>query len=194
MINLLPGAHERWPLGRMTRRAGQPLNCQLLPNCNHLSRSARGVEFIAGTYLPSDPSVCSNSICRLAWDHGYDCSYSYGSSYCCHFGYYHDYDYGHLFNLCIGVIFDPCSFSPSDLCELLDLVKNDVSSWTCEDVNSDVQLQPIYEHMRSMCNAMWATLTNSLGEDNTIDTESSGDCSVNEVRRIISIALYQLSD
>jgi len=103
-------------------------------------------------------------------------------------------DFGLRYAFLLALFIVMAQFSPSDLCELLDLVKNDVASWTCEDVNSDVQLRPICEHMLSTCNAMRATLTDSLGESNTTDTENSGDDSVDEVRRIISKALYQLSD
>ena len=55
--------------------------------------------------------------------------------------------------------------SRSDLCELLDVIKNNVSTWTNEDMETDGQLRPICEHMWLVCNMMWATLTDALGEN-----------------------------
>jgi hypothetical protein len=76
--------------------------------------------------------------------------------------------------------------SRSDLCELLDVIKNDVSTWTNEDLEIDGQLRPICEHMRSACNMMWTTLTDALGENDSNDTESSDENSFDEVCRNIS--------
>ena len=79
--------------------------------------------------------------------------------------------------------------SHSDLCELLDVIKNDVSTWTNEDMETDGQLCPICEHMWSVCNMMWATLTDALGENDSNDTESSDENSPDEVCRNISMGL-----
>ena len=42
--------------------------------------------------------------------------------------------------------------SPLDLCELMDLIENNASAWTHEDIETNGQLWPIYEHMRLTCN------------------------------------------
>ena len=75
----------------------------------------------------------------------------------------------------------------SDLCELLDVIKNDVSTWTNEDLEIDGQLCPICEHMRLAFNMMWTTLTDALGENDSNDTESSDENSLDEVCRNISM-------
>ena len=75
-----------------------------------------------------------------------------------------------------------------------DLIKNNVSNWTNQDLETNGQLRPICEHMWSMCNVMWATLTDTLGDSDTNDMDSSDECSLNEVCKIVSMSLYQWSN